>query len=1069
MPTLKQLTCTLEKEPSRAPLKEFSTNYSDGFVETYVAVPIERTGFGIHLKSSGYIAPGLAMFVYIDGVYQCNRHRQNLIPPDGTVPSDFYETNFRVLQKEEKTGKGQFVGRAWSFDSLNIASADKAPNVDDTILGNLGTIEVVVLRVHPLSAQPVPAGMAAPLPARPANATKAKPTSEKTGNAAKQKVIKIKPKFVPDENGKFDGAADDAPVQNFGAGLDGPSDDRYYDRGYDYYHDHDDRGRRPRHSHHRRASPSPPPRHDFGPSYADYLRWRDTHPDAAVPSRGPVMQRSSSYYEQYRPTSGAHGQHGNANSGHRQRRRVRADDGIPLDRPYEYWVFEGSNLLIGDRFPHPAHEDPPPLSASYLTQSEYESQAKSEAERRPRTSGEARAGAYSTIDTRKLPQARASDQVSRHVRWADGYREGHVTDLVKQIPNRQTGKFSSYRAGQADTSLVSASRLDPIYNTRRAPETSRRDDDCKMPGSWVGQDPKDSARTPTPNPFYRLPVYKKQQQSGSRSNKGGPTTTFHESGNEQGGQFNGQDTTGWAGDTWDSNGAAQGGDGSKAAGDGGWGPTDPQEQPNQPAEMNFGGAQQDTGASGNWQNDAGNTGGDAGNSKWGNDNTGGEISFGPATADNSADNTGAEWNYDTTTPAANDAQQATADSKWTTPADNAQQAPDDNKWDCSAIPTPTAHVEQFPAVAKTISSHKAASSAANTSMHKPIVPEQPFVKSYWQNTTPSAPVAAPYRQPKSSPDAPTEVFAPSEAPYVVPEHTPREKLVDSYVHHGKAYGYTHATARPNYMDTLDQPYAVFRFKYRSGEMLARILGRKGKEEIEKERAREREEERKRKLSLLSKEELIAQLVEKKEAEAKAASEKKATTAGGSQQWKAPSVAASQPKSINEWVNNVVDATGSVGKASAAKSTSGGDETMTCDRCNVTLINEWWSCDKCVPGDDTYDICIHCVETKERCKDSSHDLMKMRDNVDIGNGKKGPQPVNETLRGIQKGSKSTKGGNGGGSKKNGGGGNNTAKDDSNNWSGDFVGTTGDWAGTTPVVGDTTSGGAWGPVDTKIAFD
>ncbi|KKY19353.1 putative zinc finger zz-type protein [Diplodia seriata] len=1068
MPTLKQLTCTLEKEPSRSPLKEFSTNYSDGFVETYVAVPIERTGFGIHLKSSGYIAPGLAMFVYIDGVYQCNRHRQNLIPPDGTVPSDFYETNFRVLQKEEKTGKGQFIGRAWSFDGLIIATADKAPNVDDTILGNLGTIEVVVLRIHPLSAdQPAPAGMAALLPARPTNATKAKPTSEKT---AKQKVIKIKPKFVPDENGKFDGAADDAPVQNFGAGLDGPSDDRYY------YHDQDDRGRRPRHSHHRRASPSPPPRHDFGPSYADYLRWRDTHPDAAVPSRGPVMQRSSSYYEQYRPTSGAHGQHGNASSGHRQRRRVRADDGIPLDRPYEYWVFEGSNLLIGDRFPHPAHEDPPPLSASYLTQSEYESQAKSEAERRPRTSGDARAGAYSAIDTRKLPQARASDQ----------------------IPNRQTGKFSSYRAGQADSTLASSSRPDPIYNTRRAPETNRRDDNCKMSGSWVGQDPKDSARTPTPtltpNPFYGLPVHKKQQQSGSRSNKGGSTIAFHKSSNEQAGLFNGQDTTGWGADAWDSNGAAQGGDGSKAAGDGGWGSTDPQEQPNQPAKLNFGGAQQGTGASGNWQNDAGNTGGDAGsnkagssaaNPKWGNDNTGGGISFEPATADNSADNTGAVWNNDTTTPAANDAQakasnwdtpatndaqQATADSNWPTTADNAQQAPADNKWDCGAIPTPTAHVEQFPAVTKSVRSHKAASSSANTSMHKPIVPEQPLVKSYWQKTAPRGPVPTPYRQPKSSPDAPTEVFAPSEAPYVVPEHTTREKLVDSYVHHGKAYGYAHATARPNYMDTLDQPYAVFRFKYRSGEMLARILGRKGKEEIEKERAREREEERKRKLSLLSKEELIAQLVEKKEAEAKAASEKKATTAGGSQKWKAPSVAASQPKPIHEWVNDVVDATGSVGKASAAKSTSGSSGPPVCKRCETVLINEWWSCGKCIP-DDTYDICIHCVETKKRCDDSSHDLMKWRDGVASFNGVKTAGPVNETLRGIQKGSKSTKGGNGGGSKKNGGGGNNTAKDDSNNWSGGFGGATGDWAGTTPVVADTTSGDAWGAVDTniKMAWD
>jgi hypothetical protein len=67
MPTLKHLTCHVEWASSQVPLSEFQTAYADGYVETYIAVPSFPTPFEIRLTSNGYIAPGLAMFVFVSG------------------------------------------------------------------------------------------------------------------------------------------------------------------------------------------------------------------------------------------------------------------------------------------------------------------------------------------------------------------------------------------------------------------------------------------------------------------------------------------------------------------------------------------------------------------------------------------------------------------------------------------------------------------------------------------------------------------------------------------------------------------------------------------------------------------------------------------------------------------------------------------------------------------------------------------------------------------------------------------------------------------------------------------
>jgi hypothetical protein len=120
MPNLKQLTCTVEWTGSNLALQEHQTTYADGYVETYIAIPSTPIPFSVHLKSNGYIAPGLAMFVYMDGVYQCNRNRHNLRIPDENTTRRQTEVDFRVRQKEELLADGTFQGKQWKFEKVNI-------------------------------------------------------------------------------------------------------------------------------------------------------------------------------------------------------------------------------------------------------------------------------------------------------------------------------------------------------------------------------------------------------------------------------------------------------------------------------------------------------------------------------------------------------------------------------------------------------------------------------------------------------------------------------------------------------------------------------------------------------------------------------------------------------------------------------------------------------------------------------------------------------------------------------------------------------------------------------------
>ena len=103
---------------TRRKYQEYCTVYGDGVVETYIPIPFNLSKprqFAIHLTSVGYIASGLAIFVFIDGVQQCSRHRLGLVVPEREKPRKLTVVDFLVYQKEELRDDGTVLGRQWTF------------------------------------------------------------------------------------------------------------------------------------------------------------------------------------------------------------------------------------------------------------------------------------------------------------------------------------------------------------------------------------------------------------------------------------------------------------------------------------------------------------------------------------------------------------------------------------------------------------------------------------------------------------------------------------------------------------------------------------------------------------------------------------------------------------------------------------------------------------------------------------------------------------------------------------------------------------------------------------------
>ena len=130
MPSLRQLECQIEWANTGTAFEECGTAYGDGVVETYIVIPSSPQTFSIRVTSKGYIYDGLAVLVFMDGEYQCNRNRLNLKPRKKGLPKSVTEIDFRVRQKEKPVGDGSFIGREWRFDTHN-ASQSKHPKKEE--------------------------------------------------------------------------------------------------------------------------------------------------------------------------------------------------------------------------------------------------------------------------------------------------------------------------------------------------------------------------------------------------------------------------------------------------------------------------------------------------------------------------------------------------------------------------------------------------------------------------------------------------------------------------------------------------------------------------------------------------------------------------------------------------------------------------------------------------------------------------------------------------------------------------------------------------------------------------
>ena len=124
MPTLNHVTSTVRLANALdEPVPEYATAYSDRAVSAYIAIPQHRSWFEIHLDSDGYVAPGLAAFVYVDGTYAGNKNAVGFAPRRANCLRLVFD-GFEELAEDG----GSVTKRNWWFEEFNIGEcSDHGP------------------------------------------------------------------------------------------------------------------------------------------------------------------------------------------------------------------------------------------------------------------------------------------------------------------------------------------------------------------------------------------------------------------------------------------------------------------------------------------------------------------------------------------------------------------------------------------------------------------------------------------------------------------------------------------------------------------------------------------------------------------------------------------------------------------------------------------------------------------------------------------------------------------------------------------------------------------------------
>lgn len=132
----------------------------------------------------------------------------------------------------------------------------------------------------------------------------------------------------------------------------------------------------------------------------------------------------------------------------------------------------------------------------------------------------------------------------------------------------------------------------------------------------------------------------------------------------------------------------------------------------------------------------------------------------------------------------------------------------------------------------------------------------PRIKPYFTNWNkkPDSLISEPSAVKKANAHNP--YIAPSEPLVPIPEDKAAAKGVHHQVKIGQAAPYTHLCSRPQYLDTFDQPYAIFKFKYRSKEVVEDMFNVTIKDSVTSEHARARYAD-------MSKEQLVEEMLKMK--------------------------------------------------------------------------------------------------------------------------------------------------------------------------------------------------------------
>ncbi|KAF2210863.1 hypothetical protein CERZMDRAFT_99027 [Cercospora zeae-maydis SCOH1-5] len=813
MPTLKQISCSLEVG-SNTRLKEYGHSYTDGGVEAFVAIPDAQIPFRLRVTSTGYIAPGLAAYVFMDGVYQCNRNRQRLTMPSpaSLVEPHEYEVDFTLRQKEEKTSDGLFVAREWT------APADRAPDYSSSYAQSLGTIEVVILRckdgggrheaidpahtvVHVRSAKashPRPASVV-----QAASETKpgVKAPSQVPATKAPTKPPSSKAASEADAFGGMFGLFDGAPDDPF-ADCDGVNDQYRVDNERDAF----------RYATRRR----PPPDYQWDARQGLYrhVPALDRYPQRFVDDSLDVQPTRSNP-----PSLESHAERGDFVFVEESAKQIGMLIEQGSDQAKKHFIMEQEAI---------AHRRDPEVFQSMTSTLQRKAQEIANL-------NDEISGLYRSIDACMRSMDKQDWQRVRGFLHQQRILPEMRIELATPLPTPVSrpvepadDDWQPFGTGKHRASLSERKRQQ--QNQRAAsngvwqtpPQTRHANQDIDGTGKWtqdnaLGPHARDSPHTSNDGGTGRS----NQQDD---ANQDGGTWGQAEGGNDAWGRGNGpqQEHGGWpanedrlAGDDWK------------------------QLQNDQNKESDGNTAQHDGWGGGGGCDDRANNGnsGDAQDGAWGNP---GENKDGNDQAD--------DWNQgqdnDQPDQGVNE-QDVNAPDAWAGQQNDDQVGGWGNEQKAGSVGGPKKAASQASAWRNDGAQHKAPTGIATT-----VSALRPVIKPYWGEwATRADDQSKPRAQPRDAyvyPAPPSIAAPPGKAP-----------SVSHGVQAGRGANYMHKLHRPEYLDTMQQPYAIFTFKYRSKDALEKILGRKIDTSNLQKAAHEVEQE---KLMRLPKDELVAELM-----------------------------------------------------------------------------------------------------------------------------------------------------------------------------------------------------------------